>query len=115
LGAIAYVEPGTDHLIEQWVQGSRSLPADLLLRHITPAPEEDVVTMLPQIRQPTLVMSGALDRIAPLEHGRYLAQHIPGAQLYIFADKGHMMMYTATSEFCDVLRCFLRTGRAPER
>ena len=24
-----------------------------------------------------------------------------------------LMMYTATSEFCDVLRCFVRTGRAP--
>jgi pimeloyl-ACP methyl ester carboxylesterase len=114
LGAIAYVEPGTDHLVEQFVQMARSLPADLILRHFTPAPEEDVVTLLPQIQQPTLVMSGALDRIAPLERSRYLAQHTPGAQLYVFADKGHMMMYTATSEFCEVLRCFVRTGRVPE-
>jgi pimeloyl-ACP methyl ester carboxylesterase len=114
VGPIVYVEPGTDHLVEQFVQVARSLPADLILRHYTPAPEEDVVTLLPQIQQPMLVMSGALDRIAPLERGPYLAQHTPGAQLYVFADKGHMMMYTATSEFCDVLRCFVHTGRAPE-
>jgi class 3 adenylate cyclase/pimeloyl-ACP methyl ester carboxylesterase len=113
LGSTAYIEPGTEHLVEQWVRSSHSLPADLLLSHFEPAPEEDVVTLLPRIQKPTLVMSGALDRIAPLERGRYLAQHIPGAQLYVFADKGHMMMYTATSEFCEVLRCFVRTGQVP--
>jgi hypothetical protein len=46
----------------------------------------------------------------PLEVGRYLAQHIPGAQFYAFKGRGHVPVLTATGEFCDVLRCFVRTG-----
>jgi hypothetical protein len=50
------------------------------------------------------------DRNVPFEVGRYLAEHIPGAQLHAFKGRGHVPVSTATGEFCEVLRCFVRTG-----
>jgi class 3 adenylate cyclase/pimeloyl-ACP methyl ester carboxylesterase len=113
LASIALPEPGTDHLIEEFVRARLSLSTDALLNFYEPDPEADIVALLPDIQVPTLVMHGTADRRAPMEGGRYLAEHIPGAQLYTFKGKGHALAFTATSEFCAVLRCFVRTGTLP--
>jgi hypothetical protein len=34
--------------------------------------------------------------------------------LYPFPGKGHLPIFTATTEFCDVLRQFVKTGTVPE-
>jgi pimeloyl-ACP methyl ester carboxylesterase len=91
------------------------LSTDILLHHFEPDPEDDIDSLLPDIQVPTLVMNGTSDRLTPFEYGRYLAEHIPGAQFYAFRGKGHMLMFTATSEFCEVLHCFIRTGAGPAR
>jgi hypothetical protein len=44
---------------------------------------------------------------------QYLAEHVEGAQLYVFDGRCHALMSTATTEFCEVLRTFLRTGSVP--
>ena len=41
----------------------------------------DVRAVLPAISAPTLVMHTVENRFLPIEHGRYLAQHIPNARL----------------------------------
>jgi class 3 adenylate cyclase len=43
--------------------------------------EVDVRSVLPTIRVPTTVVHRTGDRVAPIEGGRYLAEHIPGAKL----------------------------------
>jgi class 3 adenylate cyclase/alpha-beta hydrolase superfamily lysophospholipase len=42
--------------------------------------ERDLRAVLPSIRVPTLVLHRAGDRAFPVGHGRYLAEHIPGAK-----------------------------------
>ena len=42
--------------------------------------ETDVRELLPSMRVPTLVVHRLEDRDQPIEHGRYLAEHIPGAE-----------------------------------
>ena len=42
--------------------------------------DTDVRDLLPSIRVPTLVVHRREDRDMPFEHGRYLAEHIPGAE-----------------------------------
>ncbi len=42
--------------------------------------EIDVRHVLPAIRVPTLVMHRAEDMIVPVDHGRFLAAHVPGAK-----------------------------------
>jgi class 3 adenylate cyclase len=41
----------------------------------------DVRAVLPAISAPTLVLHTVENRLIPIEHGRYLAQHIPNARL----------------------------------
>jgi class 3 adenylate cyclase len=41
----------------------------------------DVRAVLPAISAPTLVLHTVENRVSPIEHGRYLAQHIPNARL----------------------------------
>ncbi len=101
-------------LIEHLVQIRMRVPTETLLRHFEPDPDDNVTALLPHIQVPTLVMHGMVDGRVPLEGSRYLAEHIPNAQLYLFEGKGHNPMLTATGEFCEVLRCFVRTGSVPE-
>jgi|SRR5579883_2305851 len=45
-----------------------------------------------RVRCPTLVVCGARDRMTPLAGGRELAALIPGAQIAVMEDAGHMLM-----------------------
>src|SRR5919106_623306 len=67
---------------------------------------------MPAIRVPTLIVHGTEDRQVPFAAAEYLATHIPGAQLYAFKGYGHVPLFTATQEFCQVLRRFVRSGVA---
>lgn len=51
----------------------------------------DARTHLRQVRCPTLVLCGDADRLAPLECSREIADLVPGAQLVLVADCGHML------------------------
>jgi class 3 adenylate cyclase/pimeloyl-ACP methyl ester carboxylesterase len=73
-------------------------------------PEMDIRPLLAAIRVPTLIVHGTEDRQVPFAAAEYLAAHIPGARLYPFQGYGHVPLFTATQEFCDVLRRFVRTG-----
>jgi pimeloyl-ACP methyl ester carboxylesterase len=46
---------------------------------------------LSSISTPVAVWAGALDRLVPIGHARYLAAQIPGAELHIVADRGHAL------------------------
>jgi pimeloyl-ACP methyl ester carboxylesterase len=50
----------------------------------------DLRDLLPSIRVPTLVIHRREDRVWPIEHGRYLAAHIPGAELTELSGDVHM-------------------------
>lgn len=49
----------------------------------------DIRSVLPVIRVPTLVLQAIGDPLAQVDHGRYLAEHIPGARLVEFAGQDH--------------------------
>jgi len=46
---------------------------------------------LEQIATPVAVWAGELDRLVPIEHARYLASRIPGAELHTVPDRGHAL------------------------
>ena len=52
--------------------------------------ETDLRDLLPAIRVPTVVIHRREDRAMPIEHGRYLAAHIPGAELVELPGDVHM-------------------------
>jgi pimeloyl-ACP methyl ester carboxylesterase len=47
---------------------------------------------LGEVRRPTLVISGAADRLTPPKYSVYLRDHIPGAELVLVDAAGHMVM-----------------------
>ncbi len=86
------------------------MPRETILSFYDPDPEMDIRPLLSAIGVPTLIVHGTEDRQVPFAAAEYLAAHIPGAQLYPFKGYGHVPLFTATQEFCDVLRRFVRTG-----
>jgi pimeloyl-ACP methyl ester carboxylesterase/DNA-binding CsgD family transcriptional regulator len=52
----------------------------------------DVRDALAQVRTPTLVLHASHDQIAPLEQGRYLASHIPGADFVQLDSRNHVLL-----------------------
>ena len=105
-------EAGARDLVEGLVEASSKFSGEVLRNYwLLEDPGRDVTRLLPGLRVPTLVLHGDEDRQVPLEAARYMADHIPGAQLYVFKGRGHLSHVTATTEFARVVRSFLRTGR----
>jgi class 3 adenylate cyclase len=52
--------------------------------------DTDVRATLPAVRVPTLVLHRRGDRLIPVEHARYLAEHIPGARLVELPRADHL-------------------------
>jgi pimeloyl-ACP methyl ester carboxylesterase len=67
----------------------------------------DMTDELPEIRVPTLVLSGSADVIAPPAQGRRIAELIPDARLEVFKGAGHMLMFERTEEVNDLITEFV--------
>ncbi len=59
--------------------------------------DADCSRKLGEISIPTIVLTGDLDQIAPIENSKYLSQAIPNAELAIFEGCGHMPHIEARS------------------
>jgi class 3 adenylate cyclase len=74
-----------------------------------------ITPVLPAVNVPTLVIHRSGDQLLPIEHGRYLAEHIAGAT---FVELDGVDHYVAAGDFAPVvreLRTFVTgTAREPE-
>jgi class 3 adenylate cyclase len=80
--------------------------------------EIDVRNVLPAIRVPTLVVHRTGDRTVPVEAGRYLAEHIPGAKLAELPGIDHFPFVADSDAIVDEVEEFLtgsRRAREPGR
>ena len=107
-----FSEPDVADLAASRLKRWLGMPRETVLSFYDRDPEMDIRSLLPAVRVPTLVVHGTADRQVPFAAAEYLAAHIPGAQLYAFEGYGHVPLFTATQEFCDLLRRFVRTGTA---
>jgi class 3 adenylate cyclase len=73
--------------------------------------EGDVRSVLPVVNVPTLVMHRTGDRFVVFEHGRYLAEHIPGATLIELPGEDHAY-WDLTDRLAEEAETFL-TGERP--
>ena len=72
----------------------------------------DIRSVLPSLRVPTLVIHRRGDRYAPVEHGRYLAEHIAGAT-YVELDGEDSFLFAGDADrLVDEIETFL-TGMRP--
>jgi class 3 adenylate cyclase len=78
----------------------------------------DVRAVLPSVRVPTLVVHRAGNRLVPVAHGRYLAEHIENAHYVEVPGEDHAFYAGDISEIVDEVQEFLtgvRTGPEPDR
>ena len=72
----------------------------------------DVRPLLAAVRAPTLVLHATGDGVVPIQHGRYIAENIPGARLVELEGTDHLL--TDKSELiAGIIQEFL-TGQRPE-
>lgn len=64
---------------------------------------------LTQIQVPVAVWHGAKDRMAPFAHGRWLAEHLPGARAHLLPEHGHLSLVVGS--FGRILDDLTRHGR----
>jgi len=67
----------------------------------------DVMERLGAVGAPTLVVSGAEDRLTPPKYARHLAERIPGARLVEIAGAGHLAMREAPSAVAGAIAAWL--------
>ena len=105
-----YSEPGTEELKRLVLAHRLKLPPDTILSFYDPDPGANIAPLLSRLTIPTLVTHGTDDRLISFATAEYLAKALPNAQLYAFEGKGHLPIFTATEEFCDVVRRFVLAG-----
>jgi class 3 adenylate cyclase len=74
--------------------------------------ESDARALLPSIHVPTLVMHRREYPLLPIEHGRYLAEHIEGATFVELPGSDAPLMWESGDLVVDTIRSFL-TGAEP--
>jgi class 3 adenylate cyclase len=104
---------GTHH--ESWGRFERSSSSPGALLHaIRMNLEIDVRHVLPQIHKPTLVVHRSRDRAFPVEAGRYLAEHIPGAHFAELPGVDHAFWVDPDPILDEVQEFFTGCREAPE-
>jgi class 3 adenylate cyclase len=69
--------------------------------------EVDVRPVLPLIQAPTLVLHRRDAQLIPIEHGRYLADHIPGAKLVELSGVDSTLFWETPEVALDQIEAFL--------
>lgn len=73
----------------------------------------DARAILPTVRVPTLVLHRKGDRVVPIQSGRYLAEHIPGARLVELEGDDHLGYGGDQDAWLDETREFVTGTRRP--
>jgi hypothetical protein len=103
-----------------YLENHRQLAEDQMRREIAaPTPlhaadlqyqafaEFDCSKTLPDIKVPTLVLTGDLDQLVLPQNSKFIASLIPGASLIVIPGCGHRMMWEATDECVGFVTEFL--------
>ncbi|GAA4022067.1 alpha/beta hydrolase [Deinococcus rubellus] len=70
----------------------------------------EVESSLNRVTSPMLVLAGRHDRTCPPEASQVTAAGVPGAQLHVFEESGHMPFVEQPDEFLNVVRRFLQSA-----
>ena len=83
-----------------------AMPAPILGELLETLLELDIRQVLPALAAPALVVVGTRDLLTPPWHSRYLARHIPVAELHLLPGCGHMVMLERRQELARLLLDF---------
>jgi pimeloyl-ACP methyl ester carboxylesterase len=83
-------------------------PPDAYARQLMACLTFDAFDRLPQVAAPTLVINGAEDALIPPENSRIMVRRIPGAELALFPEVGHLFFHEVPAEADAAVADFLR-------
>ena len=89
---------------------AHQITSPAVLRHAALATGDLVIEVedaLPRVTQPVLVTTGRFDRTCTVAAAERIAELVPGAQLHIFEDSGHMTFVEEPEDYLAVVRAFL--------
>ena len=101
-----------DALIERSLREAElRSPLDAFGRQVQAAVRHNTFHRLPDVRCPTLVITGANDKVVPEDNSRILAERIPGAELAVLPGAGHGYLMEKAAESNAIVLEFLRRHR----
>ncbi|HYF46383.1 MAG TPA: alpha/beta fold hydrolase, partial [Acidimicrobiales bacterium] len=63
----------------------------------------DLTAGLADVAVPTTVVCGTRDRLTPLKMSRVIAEAVPGAELVVWPDAGHMLPLERPDDLTDLI------------
>jgi pimeloyl-ACP methyl ester carboxylesterase/DNA-binding CsgD family transcriptional regulator/class 3 adenylate cyclase len=75
----------------------------------------DIGGILPSIRVPTLVIHANRDKVAPIEAGRFFAEHIPGARMFELDSIDHWFYFLDADVVLGEIQEFLTGARSSSK
>lgn len=79
---------------------------DVLSSDFSACDRFDVIGRLGEVEVPTLVITGTADQLTPPKYARFLAEHIPDAQLALVEGAGHMVMLERPAQVAKAVQEF---------
>lgn len=67
----------------------------------------EVEDRLSDVQSPMLILAGRHDRTCSVEAAEFMAEEVPGAELAVFEESGHMTFVEENERYIDVVRTFL--------
>jgi len=101
-----YYHRWDENLREGFKRGTSNAEcASYMFRDVIPS--YDVRSRLAEITVPTLVLGGRHDWVTPVGESETIAAGIPGSELVIFEESGHLPFVEEQDRFMDVVRRFM--------
>jgi proline iminopeptidase len=106
-----FADPRDPRIAEFERRAAGIVAAPDLLRHFAAADYGaiEVEDRLRDVTQPALVLCGRHDRTCVVAAGEAIAAGIPGAELVVFEDSGHMTYVEETEAYLEAVRRFLQS------
>jgi len=86
------------------IVAQRAVAVPVIMAQLQACAAHDTSTRLPGLTMPTLVIHGTADELLPVQNGRLIASLIPGAQLQILDDVGHLFFWERPELSAELLR-----------
>jgi pimeloyl-ACP methyl ester carboxylesterase len=82
----------------------RAVALAVTMEQLAAITAHDTSARLGQLKMATLVVHGTADRILPVENGKLVAELIPGSQLEIWPDIGHLFFWELPERSAELVR-----------
>ena len=106
---LAVAASASDTLKRQVFDETLRAPQRALAADFRACDQFDVMPRLGEIRVPTLVVTGAEDRLTPPKYAEYFGKHIAGARVIIVPGAGHYVQLERPDEVTRTIHDFLAT------